>query len=78
MWFQKMSIPPWRVVGNSEREGVAIAKTYMGKNEVELEIPEDGGANEKKNPTWGRYGYFHTIMNHKPIFLQNHKLCKLV
>jgi len=59
VWFQKISIPPpQRVIGNSEGEGVFKAKTFKGKYEPKLEIPEGWGFQPPKNPPWGSMDIF--------------------
>jgi len=44
--------PPWRVIGNSEWEGVLKAKIFKGMYEPELEFPEGWGF-QTKNPSVG-------------------------
>ena len=60
VWFQKISIPtPWKVIRNSDGEGVSKAKMYKEKYKVTLEIPggREGGF-KRKNLSWGRYQFF--------------------
>ena len=45
---------PWKVIGNSEGEGVSTAKIYKGNYEAKLEIPgREGGFKWKKSFSWG-------------------------
>ena len=50
---------PQRVIVNSKGGGgVLKAKIFKGKYEPKLEYPEGWGAQTRKTPLWGEYGYF--------------------
>ena len=75
MRLQKISIPtPWKVIENSEGEGVSKAKIIKGKYEAELEIP--GGWGFKRNNFPGGMDIFcnhtfcpvHTV---EPLYRRN-------
>ena len=50
-------LPPWKVIRNSEGEGVFKAKLFKGKHAAKLEFPGGGGLKPKNLPL-GEYEYF--------------------
>ena len=48
---------PWKVIGNSEGEGVSKCKVFKGRYDAKLEFPEGWGLNQK---TFHGGGIFHS------------------
>ena len=65
MQFQKKSTPaPWKVIGNSQGEGVLKTKILKQSTKQNWNFLGGGGRGcRTKNFPWGEYGYFPELHN---------------